>query len=45
MKNSKIDITLILPSLAAGGAERVISIIAKHIDRSKFNPTLLIIGF
>lgn len=34
-----------MPSLKSGGAERVISFIAQNIDRKKFSPILLILGF
>lgn len=42
MPDTKINITFVLPTLVAGGAERVISFIAQNIDAEKFNPTLLI---
>jgi glycosyltransferase involved in cell wall biosynthesis len=45
MKNKKIHITFIIPSLAAGGAERILSFVAKNIDPVKFEPTLLVIGY
>jgi len=38
-------IIFVLPSLVAGGAERVMSFIAQNIDSKKFKVTLLIIGF
>ncbi|MBT8274276.1 MAG: glycosyltransferase, partial [Bacteroidia bacterium] len=44
MTDSKIKILFILPSLRAGGAERVISFVAENIDKSSFDPILLIIG-
>lgn len=40
----KINITFILPTLVAGGAERVISFIAQNINQELFNSTLLITG-
>ncbi|MDG5491656.1 glycosyltransferase [Psychroserpens sp. SPM9] len=40
-----IKIVFILPSLKAGGAERVVSFIAQHLDKTKFKPILLIVGF
>lgn len=43
-KNSKIKIIFLLPSLVAGGAERVMSFIAQNIDKEKFDATLLIAG-
>lgn len=45
MKTTKLKISFILPSLAAGGAERIMSFIAQHLDKNKFDATLLIIGF
>ncbi len=45
MANSKIKILFILPSLRAGGAERVISFISNNIDKSKFEPVLIVFGF
>lgn len=41
----KIKILFILPSLKAGGAERVVSFIVQNLDTTKFTPILLIIGF
>jgi len=35
----------ILPSLKAGGAERVISFVAQHLDPQKFEVTLLVQGY
>lgn len=43
--SERIKILFILPSLRPGGAERVISIISQSIDKSLFEPTLLVIGF
>ncbi|WP_456441521.1 glycosyltransferase [Psychroserpens sp.] len=45
LNNNKINITFILPSLGAGGAERVMSFVAQNIDATKFNTTLLITDF
>jgi glycosyltransferase involved in cell wall biosynthesis len=42
---SKIKIIFILPSLVAGGAERVISFVAQSVDKERFDPILLIAGF
>ncbi|WP_053992539.1 glycosyltransferase [Mangrovimonas sp. TPBH4] len=44
MNDSKIDILFVLPSLKAGGAERVISFIAANLDTAKFNSILIVIG-
>ncbi|MGK0446263.1 MAG: glycosyltransferase involved in cell wall biosynthesis [Polaribacter sp.] len=41
----KVNIAFILPTLAAGGAERVISFVAQNINPEKFNPKLLITGY
>lgn len=41
----KIDIVFVLPSLVAGGAERITSFVAENIDSNKFNSKLLIAGF
>ncbi|WP_296386370.1 glycosyltransferase [Winogradskyella sp.] len=41
----KIKIIFLLPSLVAGGAERVISFVAQSIDKEKFDPILLVAGF
>ena len=40
----KIKILFILPSLKAGGAERVISFMATHLNSQKFESILMIIG-
>ena len=45
MKKEKINITFILPTLLAGGAERILTFVAKNIDASKFEPTFIIAGF
>jgi glycosyltransferase involved in cell wall biosynthesis len=42
---SKIKIIFLLPSLVAGGAERVISFVSQNIDKEKFDPILLVAGF
>ena len=42
---SKIKILFILPSLSAGGAERVISFVSQNIDKTKFHPVLLVAGY
>jgi len=45
MKQKKIKITFILPSLAAGGAERILSFIAQELNKDDFEPTLLVTGY
>lgn len=42
---NKIKVTFILPSLRAGGAERVMSYIAQSLDKDRFIASLLVIGF
>ncbi|NRA91647.1 MAG: glycosyltransferase [Psychroserpens sp.] len=44
-KKPPYRILFILPSLRAGGAERVVSFIAQNLDRDKFIPIMLIVGF
>lgn len=41
----KIKIVFVLPSLVPGGAERVMSFISQNIDKKRFSPTLLVVGF
>ena len=45
MNSNKTNVIFILPSLAAGGAERVMSYIAQNISNKKYNVTLVVIGF
>jgi len=45
MPKQKIKITFIIPSLTAGGAERIMSFIAQELNKDIFNTTLLVIGF
>lgn len=45
MTNKKIKIAFVLPSLRAGGAERVMSYISQNLDKTKFSTTLLVAGF
>lgn len=40
----KSQIAFIIPSLRAGGAERIMSFIASNLDTNKFAPHLIIIG-
>jgi glycosyltransferase involved in cell wall biosynthesis len=44
-KYAKLDIVFVLPSLAAGGAERVMSLVANTINKNDFNTTLVVIGY
>ena len=41
---TKIKIFFFIPSLRAGGAEKVVSFIAQKIDKTKFESTLYVIG-
>ncbi|NQX83083.1 MAG: glycosyltransferase [Flavobacteriaceae bacterium] len=43
--STKIRILFLLPSLSAGGAERVMSFVSQNINKHKFHPVLLIAGF
>lgn len=45
MKQKKINIIFVIPNLRAGGAERVVSFLAKELDKTKFNTTLIVIGY
>jgi glycosyltransferase involved in cell wall biosynthesis len=42
---TKIKIMFILPSLSAGGAERVISFVSQNIDKEKFQAHLVVAGY
>ena len=39
----KISIIFILPDLETGGAERIVTTIANHLDREKFEPKILLL--
>ncbi|MDN3607325.1 glycosyltransferase [Kaistella yonginensis] len=39
----KISIIFILPDLETGGAERIVTTIANHLDREKFDPKILLL--
>ena len=41
---NKLNVLFVLPSLSAGGAQRVMSFVAGNINKEKFNTTLLIAG-
>lgn len=45
MATNKIKITFILPSLAAGGSERILSFVAQNLETNIFETTLLITGY
>ena len=38
-------VVFVLPSLEAGGAERILSFISQNLDQTKFNSKLLVAGF
>ncbi|KAB7530489.1 glycosyltransferase [Flagellimonas olearia] len=40
----KTKIIFILPSLTAGGAERILSFVAANVDKKRFHSTLVVIG-
>ena len=42
---NKVKVFFVLPTLFAGGAERVITFVAKNLDKTKFDITLVVIGF
>jgi len=41
----KIKLMFVLPTLSAGGAERVISFVSQNLDKERFNSTLVVVGF
>jgi len=41
----KVKITFIVPSLTAGGAQRIMSYVAQRLNKNKFTVTFLVIGF
>ncbi|WP_223034486.1 glycosyltransferase [Hanstruepera marina] len=45
MDNKRVHIIFVLPSLAAGGAERILSYVASRLDKSIFSATLVITGY
>lgn len=40
--SEKIKVLFILPTLVAGGSERIMSFVAQHIDKVRFTPVLLV---
>lgn len=42
--NKPIKVTFILPTLFAGGSERVFSFLAQNIDKTRFETTLVVVG-
>lgn len=45
MEYKKIKILFVLPSLAAGGAERIMSFIAENLNKNQFDVKLVVCGF
>ncbi|PWI29247.1 glycosyltransferase [Flavobacteriaceae bacterium LYZ1037] len=45
MNSKKIKILFILPSLAAGGAERIMSFVAKSLNKKQFDTKLIVTGY
>ncbi|MEC7263187.1 MAG: glycosyltransferase [Bacteroidota bacterium] len=43
-ETKKIRVVFVLPSLVAGGAERVISFVSQNLDKEIFDSTLLVMG-
>ncbi len=43
LSNGKISIIFILPDLETGGAERIVTTIANHLPREKFNPKIMLL--
>ena len=41
----KVKVLFIIPTLFAGGAERVMSFVSQNIDKNKFDSTLVVIGY
>ncbi|WP_127138954.1 glycosyltransferase [Flagellimonas oceanensis] len=44
MSHSPIKIVFVIPSLVAGGAEKVISFISQHLNEKEFETTLLVLS-
>tara|TARA_R110000765_G_scaffold168384_3_gene273408 strand:+ start:26094 stop:27212 length:1119 start_codon:yes stop_codon:yes gene_type:complete len=44
-RDKKKKILLIIPNLAAGGAEKVMSFLAQNLNKNQFSAKLLVIGF
>lgn len=42
--DKSIKIVFIVPTLFAGGSERIVSFLAQNIDKTKFDATLIVIG-
>ena len=44
MGNGRIKVAFFVPALTGGGAERVVTRILRHLDRSKFQPLLVVMA-
>lgn len=44
ISKEKIKVTFAIPTLSAGGAERVMSYVAQNLDRDEFEASLLVMG-
>jgi glycosyltransferase involved in cell wall biosynthesis len=42
-QSDRTSVTFVLPSLAGGGAERVVLTLARHLDRARFAPALIVL--
>ena len=42
--NNRLKTVFVLPTLSAGGAERILSFLAQNLDKKKFESMLLVIG-
>jgi glycosyltransferase involved in cell wall biosynthesis len=45
LKKDRIKVLLIIPTLVAGGAERIMAFLAKNINKDVFDCTLIVLGF
>lgn len=44
MRNSKLKVLFLIESLAGGGAEKVLSTLVQHLDKSKFDVTVCVVS-
>ena len=44
MKKNKIKIFFVIPTLMAGGAQRIMAFLSKNLDYNVFDCTLIVIG-
>lgn len=45
MNRNKINVVFVLPTLHAGGAERVMSFLSENLDKSNFISNLVVVGY